>query len=134
MSTAYEYLKENPVFFIATVENGKGRVRPFGFIMKRNNALYMCTNNTKDVYKQMVASPDIEISAMGKDGTWLRVRGKVAFDASREAKAQVFVEMPDVLKIYPKGADDEIVITFYFVEAQATLFSFAQAPQTIALL
>jgi uncharacterized pyridoxamine 5'-phosphate oxidase family protein len=134
MGTAYEYLKTNPVFFIATAENGKGRVRPFGLVMKRNNTLYMCTNNTKDVYKQLVASPDIEISAMSKDGTWLRVRGRVAFDASREAKAQVFVEMPDILKMYPKGADDETVITFYFVDAQATLFSFAQAPQNLPLV
>jgi len=133
MSTAYEYLKANTVFFIATVENGKGRVRPFGFVMKRNNALYMCTNTTKDVYKQMAKSPDIEISAMGTDGTWLRVRGKVAFDASRESKVQVFVEAPEVLNIYPKGADDETIITFYFVDAQATLFSFTQAPQNLPL-
>ena len=31
MKTAYEYLKANPVFHLATVEDGKGRVRPFRF-------------------------------------------------------------------------------------------------------
>ena len=134
MNTAYEYLKANPVFHLATVEEGKGRVRPFGFVMKRNNLLYFGTNTAKDVYKQLVASPEIEISDMGNDGTWLRVRGKVAFDGSREAKVQVFDEAPDLLRIYPKGADDETFITFYFVDAKATLFSLTQAPKVLPLL
>jgi len=134
LNTAYEYLKANPVFHLATVEEGKGRVRPFGFVMKRNNLLYFGTNTAKDVYKQLVASPEIEISDMGNDGTWLRVRGKVAFDGSREAKVQVFDEAPDLLRIYPKGADDETFITFYFVDAKATLFSLTQAPKVLPLL
>jgi uncharacterized pyridoxamine 5'-phosphate oxidase family protein len=135
MNTAYEFLKANPVFHIATVDEGKGRVRPFGFFMKRNNFLYFCTNTTKDVYRQLVASPDIEISNMGSDGvSWLRIRGKIAFDGSREAKAQAFDEAPNLLRIYPKGADDETFITFYFVDAKATLFSFSQAPKNLPLV
>ncbi len=135
MNTAYEFLKANPVFHIATVDEGKGRVRPFGFVMKRNNLLYFCTNTTKDVYKQLAASPDIEISDMGSDGaSWLRIRGKIAFDGSREAKAQAFDEGPNLLRIYPKGADDETFITFYFVDAKATLFSFSQAPKNLPLV
>lgn len=134
MNTAYEYLKANPVFHLATVEEGKGRVRPFGFVMKRNNLLYFGTSTTKDVYRQLVANPEVEISDMGSDGTWLRIRGKVAFDGSREAKAQVFDEAPNLLQIYTKGADEETFITFYFVDARATLFSFGQAPKVLPLL
>lgn len=134
MNTAYEFLKANPVFHIATVEDGKGRVRPFGFVMKRNNLLYFCTNTTKDVYRQLVASPDIEISDMGGDGvSWLRIRGRIAFDAGREAKAQAFDEAPNLLRIYPRGADDETFITFHFIEARATLYSFSQAPKELPL-
>ncbi len=102
--------------------------------MKRNNLLYFCTNTTKDVYRQLVASPEIEISDKGTDDTWLRIRGKVAFDGSREAKAQAFDEAPNLLRIYPKGVDDETFITFYFVDAKATLFSFSQAPKALPLL
>jgi uncharacterized pyridoxamine 5'-phosphate oxidase family protein len=134
MNTAYEFLKASPVFHLATVDEGKGRVRPFGFVMKRNNLLYFCTNTTKDVYKQLVASPDVEISDMGSDSTWLRIRGKIAIDNSREAKVQAFDEAPNLLRIYPKGADDETFITFYFVDAKATLFSFSQAPKNLPLL
>ncbi len=134
MNTALEFIKANPVFHLATVDGTKARVRPFGFIMKRNNRLYFCTNKTKEVYKQLKQNPDIEISDMGTSGTWLRIRGKIAFDETREAKAEVFKQSPDLLKIYPKGADDELFVTFYFTEAVATLFSFTEAPKTIPLL
>jgi len=109
------------------------RVRPFGFTMIRNNKLYLCTNKTKDVYKQLVKNPDVEISGMGADGTWLRITGKVAVDDSRDAKAQAFAESPNLLRIYPKGADDEIYVTFYFTQAKAMLYSFTEAPKELPL-
>ena len=133
MSTAFEFLKANPVFHLATVDGKQARVRPFGFTMIRNNKFYMCTNKTKDVYKQMVKCPDIELSAMGPEGTWLRVTGKVAMDDSREAKAQAFEVSANLKQIYPKGADDEIFVTFYFTEAKAMLYSFREGPKNIPL-
>ncbi|MDD4196870.1 MAG: pyridoxamine 5'-phosphate oxidase family protein [Syntrophorhabdaceae bacterium] len=132
--TAIEYLKANQVFHIATVDGTKARVRPFGFSMNRNGAIYFCTNKTKDVYKQLSSNPEIEISVMGSDMTWLRVRGRIAFDESRDAKVQAFAESANLLKVYPKGADDETFVTFYFTEATATLFSFTAAPKTISLV
>ena len=132
--TAIEYLKANPVFHIATVEGTKARVRPFGFSMMRNGTIYFCTNKTKDVYKQLAANPEIEISDMGGDMTWLRIRGRIAFDDSRDAKVQAFAESANLLKVYPKGADDETFVTFYFTEATATLFSFTAAPKAIPLV
>jgi uncharacterized pyridoxamine 5'-phosphate oxidase family protein len=133
MTTAYDFIKANQVFHIATVDGTKARVRPFGFIMKRNDALYFCTNKTKDVYKQMVKNPDVEISSLGTEGKWVRLRGKVVFDDSREAKVQAFTESDMLLQIYPKGADDETFVTFYLTDAQATLYSFTDAPQDIPL-
>ena len=134
MTTALEYLKANPVFHIATVDGTKARVRPFGFSMKRNGALCFCTNKTKDVYRQLSQNPEIEISDMGNDSTWLRIRGRIAFDDTRDAKAQAFKESARLLQIYPKGADDETFVTFYFTEAVATLYSFSGAPKKIPLL
>lgn len=133
MSTAFQFLKANPVFHLATVDGNKARVRPFGFSMIRNDKLYFCTNKSKDVYKQLVKNPDIEISGMGSDGTWLRISGKVAVDESRDSKVQAFKEAPNLLKLYTKGADDEIFVTFYFTEAKATLYSFAEAPKVVPL-
>ena len=133
MNTALEFIKASPVFHIATVDGAKARVRPFGFIMKRNNTLYFCTNTTKDVYRQLKQNPDIEISDMGSSFEWLRIRGRIAFDETREAKAAVFEHAPDLLRIYPKGEGDELFVTFYFTEAVATVFSFTEPPKNIPL-
>ena len=134
MNTAYEFIKTNPVFHIATVDGTKARVRPFGFIMKRKDSLYFCTNKTKDVYKQLLQNPEVEISDMGKDDTWLRIRGRILFDETREAKVQAFEESPNLLRLYPKGADDELFVTFYFTEAVATVYSMKGAPKRIPLV
>ena len=134
MNTAFEFLKANPVFHLATVDGEQARVRPFGFSMIRNEKLYMCTNKTKDVFKQMVKCPNIELSAMGAEGTWLRITGKIAVDDSREAKVQAFQVAPNLMQIYTKGADDETFVTFYFTEAKAVLYSFREGPKSIPLL
>ena len=70
---------------------------------------------------------------MGSNLTWLRIRGGIAFDETRDAKAKVFEQSPDLLRIYPKGADDDLFVTFYFIEAVATLFSFTEKPKNIPL-
>ena len=134
MDTAFEFLKANKVFYVGTTDGTKGRVRPFSFVMKRNNAIYFCTGKGKDVYKQMSQYPDIEICAMGSNDTWLRIRGRIAFDDSREAKSQAFAEAPNLANIYKKGPDDETFVTLYFTEAMATLYSFAEAPKKVPLL
>jgi uncharacterized pyridoxamine 5'-phosphate oxidase family protein len=134
MNSALEFLKANKVFHLATVDGTQARVRPFGFVMKRDDRLYMCTGKAKDVYKQMVKDPKIEISAMGADNTWLRITGSIAFDHSRETKTQAFEEAPMLLQIYRKGADDENYVTFYFTEAKAVLYSFTEAPKELPLV
>ncbi len=134
MVTAFELLKANRVFYVGTTDGTKGRVRPFAFIMKRNDTIYFCTGKMKDVYKQMSQYPDIEICSMGLDNTWLRIRGRIAFDDSRDAKSQAIAEAPNLKNMYKKGPDDETFVTFYFTEATATLYSFTEAPKKVPLL
>ena len=134
MNTAFEFLKASQVFHVGTTDGTGGRVRPFAFIMKRNNTIYFCTGKAKDVYKQMSQFPDIEISALGANSTWLRIRGRIAFDESREAKQQAFAESPNLLNRYKKGVDDENFVTFHFTEALATLYSFTDAPKNLPLV
>jgi uncharacterized pyridoxamine 5'-phosphate oxidase family protein len=133
MNTAFDFIKANPIFHLASVDGNLPRVRPFSTIMKRKERLYFCTCKDKKVYHQLVKNPNIEISVMGSSGKWIRVQGKIAFDESHEAKKQVFEENPSLLKMYPKGADDELFVTFYFTEAKATLYAYAEAPKSIAL-
>ena len=74
MNKIVEELRKTGVFYVATLdEDNQPRVRPFSSLTEINGSLYLCTNNTKDVYKQIQKNSKIEICGMGKDGTWIRI-------------------------------------------------------------
>lgn len=61
MNEVIEFLKENPVQYFATVElDNKAKVRPFQFMIEDGGKLYFCTNNEKDVFKQIKNNPYVE--------------------------------------------------------------------------
>ena len=63
MKKVVEFLQANPVQYLATVgRDGKAKCRPFMFCFEKDGKLWFCTNNTKDVYKDMQANPEIEVS------------------------------------------------------------------------
>ena len=77
INTILNFLKEAGVFYLATTENNLPKVRPFGIIDLIDNSLYMVTLKRKEVYKQMVQNPHIQLCAMKSDGTWIRIDSTV---------------------------------------------------------
>ena len=63
MKKVVEFLQENPVQYLATVgRDGKAKCRPFMFAGEMDGKLWFCTNNTKDVFKDMQENPEDEVS------------------------------------------------------------------------
>lgn len=63
MQKVVEFLQKNPVQYLATVgRDGKAKCRPFMFCFEQDGKIWFCTNNTEDVYKDMLANPEIEVS------------------------------------------------------------------------
>jgi len=61
MNKVIEFLKENPVQYLATVgRDGKAKCRPFMFAGEMDGKLWFCTNNTKDVYLDMQSNPIVK--------------------------------------------------------------------------
>lgn len=132
MNEVISFLNECQVFYIATVEDGKPRVRPFGFVMEFEGKIYFCTNNTKPVYAQMKSVPDVEISAFSPKGQWIRLSGKAVFDDSAAAKARVFEVSPGITGLY-KSPDNPIFEIFYLQDAEAVFCSMTEAPRIVKL-
>lgn len=80
MHEVLKFLTDNPTFYIATVDGDKPRVRPFGFVMEFEGKLHFCTNNQKNVYKQLQVNPYFEVSTASPEGRWIRLRGKAVFN------------------------------------------------------
>ena len=54
MKKVVAFLNENPVQYLATVgRDGKAKCRPFMFAGELDGKLWFCTNNTKEVYRDM---------------------------------------------------------------------------------
>ena len=61
MEKILEFLAENHVFYFATVDGDKPRVRPLGFVMNYEGKLYFGIGKHKASYKQLQANPNVEI-------------------------------------------------------------------------
>lgn len=62
MQKVVEFLQKNPVQYLATVgRDGKAKCRPFMFCFEQDGKLWFCTNNTKEVYKDMQENPEVEV-------------------------------------------------------------------------
>ena len=120
-----QFLRDSKIFYVATVESGKPRVRPFGLVLEWDGKLYFGTANTKAVYRQLQACPDVEISATSPQMEWIRLSGKAVFDGNKAAKEKAFEVMPDLGNLYKDGPNDPTFEVFYLDEARVTFYSFA---------
>lgn len=129
MNEILQYLKENPIFYLATVEGDQPRVRPFGAVAEFEGRFYIVTNNKKKVYAQILKNPKVELSAMGKNGTWLRLEATAIPDDKREAREKMLDENPSLKKMY--SADDGVMAVLFLQDATATVYSFTGEPKVI---
>lgn len=128
MKEVYAFLKEAGTYYLATVEGDQPRVRPFGTIDLFEDKLYIQTGLSKDVAKQMVANPKVEISAM-LGGKWIRVAAEAILDENIVAQEHMLDEHPSLKGMYAPGDGNTAV--FYLKNATATICSFTDAPKVI---
>ena len=128
MEEVQKFLKECGVYYLATVENDKPKVRPFGTIEIFENHLYIQTGKKKDVYKQIEKNNNVELCGF-KDGKWIRVSGKLIADDRIEAKKDMLDKNPELREMYNENNDNTIVL--YFETGEATISSFTEPPKVI---
>ncbi|HWP95416.1 MAG TPA: pyridoxamine 5'-phosphate oxidase family protein, partial [Syntrophomonadaceae bacterium] len=111
--------------YLATVDDGKPRVRPFGFMFEDNGRLYFCTSSTKDVYNQITTVPFIEYSKTRKDFVWVRVSGEIRFDDDIKRKERILEQIPELTMVF-QTADNPTFKVFYLEHGNAILDDFTQ--------
>ena len=128
MERVCSFIKDAQVYYLATVDGDRPRVRPFGTVNIFEGKLYIQTGRGKDVAKQLAANPKAEICAF-KDGVWLRVAGEFVDDNRVEPKKAMLDAYPDLRAMYdPEDNNTEVL---YLVNAKATFSSFTAAPETV---
>lgn len=127
MKKVVEFLQANPVQYLATVgRDGKAKCRPFMFCFEKDGKLWFCTNNTKDVYKDMQANPEIEISVSSPEYAWIRLHGKAVFENNMAVKEGAMLN--PIVKGQYQTADNPIFEVFYLEDAHGIIADFSRNP------
>lgn len=128
MEEIVKFLKESGMYFIATVDGDKPKVRPFGTSEIFENHLYIQTGKKKDVFKQIVSNNNVEICAFNKD-KWIRISGNLILDDRLEAKKYMLDKNPTLRSMYDENDDNTAVL--YFEKGKAVIYSFTEDSKVI---
>lgn len=128
MERVCKFLKEAETYYLATVENDRPRVRPFGTANIFEGKLYIQTGKKKEVSKQLEKNPKAEICAF-KNGEWLRLSGELVEDDRREARVSMLEAYPSLKALY--DPDDGNTQVFYFKNAVAVFSSFSKPNEIV---
>lgn len=127
MKEVIEFLKTNPNGYLATINNGKPQVRPWGFMLEEGGKIWFCTANTKNVFHQLQANPSVEFCTSSKAMAWLRIKSEVKFSQDLEMKRKIIECSPLVKNLY-KTPDNPIFEIFCLEHGQATISDFSGQP------
>ena len=128
MEEVYKFLKTCGTYYLATLDGDQPRVRPFGTVDLYNGQLTIQTGRKKDVAKQMLKNPKVEICAF--DGNhWLRVTAKAVEVPDLAAQKHMLDAHPNLHNAYAPGDGNTMV--FALTEATATFSSFTEPSRTV---
>ena len=118
MKQIASFLSENIDGFLATLEDGQPRVRPYQFMLETEGKLCFSTNNTKEVCIQLKANSSMEFACANAKGGWMRLRGDVKFTNAKEVKEKILARSDVVRGIY-KTSDHPNFEIFYLDHGSA---------------
>lgn len=133
MKEVVKFLQENPVQYLSTVgRDGKAKCRPFMFSTEQGGKLWFCTNNQKEVYKDMQSNPNVEITVSSPSFAWIRINGRAKFENNLEIK-KICMDN-DIVRGQYQTADNPIFEVFYLEDAKAVIADFSGNPPKEYLL
>ena len=118
MSKVNDFLTEAGVFYLATVDGDQPKVRPLGAHMEMDGKVLFGVGDFKEVYKQLLANPKVEIACAKPDGHWLRYTGKVVFETDPKYEQAALDAMPDLKNIYNETTGKKMMM-FHLEDATA---------------
>lgn len=113
-----EFLTKAQVFYLATVNGDKPKVRPLGFHLLYEDKIYFGVGTFKEVYKQLETNQNVEIATW--DGEhFLRYYGVANLEKNDAVVEKAFEMMPEIKEAYEANGWEMGV--FYLDDATAEI-------------
>jgi pyridoxamine 5'-phosphate oxidase len=120
-----KFTNENPICYVATVENDQPRVRALGFWFADETGFYFQTASVKEFPHQLEINPKTEVCFYhheGMIGTMLRISGSVEFLHDRAFKEKALNDRP-FLKGFGMTVDSPGLVLFRIAHGQANFWT-----------
>lgn len=131
-----QFMNANPACHLATADGNQPRVR--GMLMYRadEQGVLFHTGTTKDLYKQLMANPRVELCFNSmKDGVQVRVSGKAELVEDQKLKEEVVANRP-FMKPWIEERGYQFLAVFRVRNAAAVVWTMATnlEPKTLVQL
>jgi uncharacterized pyridoxamine 5'-phosphate oxidase family protein len=118
MSKIGDFLNETKVFFLATADGDQPKARPLGAYLDMDGRVIFGVGDFKNVYKQLLANPKVELVACKQNGHWLRYTGKAVFESDPKYAAAMLEKLPQLKDVYNEKTGHKMM-TFHIEDATA---------------
>jgi pyridoxamine 5'-phosphate oxidase len=123
-----DFLNANRDCFMATVEGNKPRVRAIGMVKADENGIIFEVGNFKDVYKQLVANPNVELCFYNAEqGMQIRVSGAVEAVDDRKLKDEIIAMRPFLKQRVEEGGYEAVAV--FRLKGSAYVWTFETASE-----
>lgn len=107
-----QFIRECGYFFLATAVDNQPRLRPFGMIHAKGQALFIATDKRKSVYSDLQTNPKVEVASYRPDTRkWIRIRATVEEDSSIQTREEMMDLYSNLRQAYRD--EDEIYLVIY---------------------
>jgi pyridoxamine 5'-phosphate oxidase len=116
-----KFTNENPICYLATVDNDKPSVRALGFWFADETGFYFQTSSNKEFPHHLKKNPNTEVcfyKQEGMIGPMLRISGKVEFVDELKLREKAFNDRP-FLKSFGLTVDSPKLVMFRIAHGQA---------------
>jgi Uncharacterized conserved protein len=107
-----ELLVSGATGYFATTNGEQLEVRGWQFQFAEGNKFYFGTANTKAVYRQMKANPQVAFACVSNEHN-IRISGKVVFVDAEEEKKKCFSRLSAQVQAMYKSWDNPVIEIFY---------------------
>ena len=124
----YDFLENAGTFYLATVEDDKPRVRPYGALLMFDGRIYIMAFGQTNATRQIAENNNAEICAF--KGQTLRIECKLVQDDNPEVAKALIDKMPALKPAL--GENGENGVMYYLTDATATFYKIMEPVETIS--
>ena len=104
MEKAFEFLRGHKDVAFATVEQDRPKIRVFQIMKQEGHTLYFATARHKEVYRQLMEDPHVELLAM-EGNISVRIAGEAIFDVDDATAQEIYAANPVLPRLYKSYTD-----------------------------